>query len=244
MRITDPEAAAFFRGLIFGPPGGGKTHLLGSAGEDERASPILILASDKGVTTLVGRPGVKVALMRDWKDYSEAFEELDNPDTPWKSFGVDSLSETQVGGLFNLLEQAPPEGRRPAPDVITQSEWGVIKVQMSRLVRRFLELPLHSFWTALETDDLDRVEGKVKTPFLQGSFAKDLPGIFDIVGYLGHDEEPDENGDEVQLLLLRNWPGYRVKARTPFGLTPPDALRNPTVTKILDELGYKESKKK
>lgn len=241
MKIGKPDEVSFARGLIFGPPGHGKTAFLGTLQDDPRTSPALILDFEGGVQTLVGRD-IQVATIRDWQDFNEGYAVLADPDTPYLSYGVDSLSETQAGGLLSLLELQAPEGKRPSDDTLTKGDWGTILVQMRRFVRKFKALPMHGFMTALVTEDLDKIEGRVKVPLLQGKFADEAPGIFDVVGYLAMQE--DEQGESERLLLLRNYPGFRIKARTPMGVIPPDAIREPTVTKLLDELGYKEAKKK
>lgn len=241
MKIAKPSEVAKAKALIFSPPGHGKTAMLGTLDDDPRTAPTLILDFEGGVNTLVGRD-IHVATIRDWKDFNEAYAVLSDPDCPYLSTGVDSLSETQAGGLLALLESASPEGKRPSDDTLTQGDWGTILVQMRRFVRKFKALPMHVFMTALVTEELDKIEGRVKIPLLQGRFADEAPGIFDIVGYLAMQE--DEEGNAERLLLLRNYPGFRVKARTPMGVVPPDAIREPTAGKLLDVLGYKEATKK
>lgn len=233
MRITKPEEAAKCKALIFGPPGKGKTYFLGTLQDDERTSPTLILDFEGGVQTLVGRD-VDVATIHGWQDYNEAYQVLADPKTKYRSVGVDSLSESQAGGLLAILNTA---GKRPDPDTLAQADWGVILVQMRRFVREFKALGMHVVMTALAGEDLDKVEGKVKVPLLQGGFGHEVAGIFDVVGYFGQQLAEDEETVE-RILLLQNYPGYRVKARTPMGLEAPDAIINPTATKLLDALGY------
>jgi hypothetical protein len=174
-----------------------------------------------------------VATISSWQDYNEAYRVLADPKTKYRSVGVDSISETQAGGLLTILEDG---GKRPDPDILAVADWGKILVQMRRFVREFKALDLHVFMTALAGEDLDRDEGKVKVPLLQGGFAKECTGIFDIVGYMG--QQALESGETERILLLRNYPGFRIKARTRMGVVAPDAITTPTVTKLLDELGY------
>lgn len=237
MKIAQPEAVSYCKALFFAPPGAGKTYLLGTAEDDPRTAPTLILDFEGGVQTLVGRK-IDVAVIRDWQDYAEAYDILSDPKTKYRSAGVDSISETQAGGLLHLLEERSPEGKRATDDTLTQGDWGTILVQMRRFIRHFKNLPMHVFMTALADDDLDKLEGKVRVPLMQGHFAKEVGGIFDVVAYLGQQTLEDESGDTERLLLLRNYPGFRIKARTKMGVVPPDAIREPTITKLLDELGY------
>lgn len=238
MRITRPEEAAKLKALIFGPPGKGKTYFLGTLEDDERTSPTLILDFEGGVQTLVGRE-IDVATINSWQDYNEAYRALSDPKSKYRSVGVDSLSETQAGGLLAILEGP---GKRPDPDTLAIADWGTILVQMRRFVREFKALPIHVVMTSLVGDDLDRDEGKVKVPLLQGGFAKEAPGIFDVVGYFG--QQTLDNGEMERILLLRDVPGFRIKARTKMGVVAPDAINDPTVTKLLDALGYPIPKEK
>jgi hypothetical protein len=237
VKIGKPEDAAYMKALVFGPPGAGKTYLLGGLAEDERTSPALILDFEGGALTLVGSD-IDVAVIRDWADYGEAYSVLSDPNTKYKSVGVDSLSETQAGGLLALL--ANPNTKRADPDELSQADWGRVLVQMRRFVRHFRDLPMHVAMTALAGDDLDKQEGKVRVPLLQGSFSREAPGIFDTVAYLGTQET--EEGEAERVLLLRNYPGFRVKTRAPKGVTPPDSIVEPTITKLLDALGFTKKK--
>src|SRR5687768_12177741 len=97
VHIGKPEDVTHFKGLIFAPPGNGKTFMLGTLNDDERTAPALILDFEGGAQTLVGRD-IDVARIRDWQDFEEAHDELEAPEAPWKSVGVDSLSEAQIGG--------------------------------------------------------------------------------------------------------------------------------------------------
>lgn len=235
LRITKPDAAAHLKLLLFSPPGHGKTGFLGTMEDDPRTSPALILDFEGGVTTLVGRD-IDIATVRDWTDFNEAYALLSDPDTEYKAVGVDSISETQTGGLLKLLEERSPEGKRPTDDTLTQGDWGTILVQMRRFVRHFKDLPMTVAMTALAGEDLDKVEGRVKVPLLQGSFQNEAPGIFDVVAYLAKSET--DEGEAERLMLLHGHPGFRVKARAPMGVSVPQDIVDPTMTKLLDALGY------
>jgi hypothetical protein len=237
VKIGKPEEVTHFKGLIFGPPGAGKTHLLGTLEDDPRTAPTLILDFEGGVQTLVGRD-IDVARIRNWKDFEEAHEVLSDEDTKYRSVGVDSLSEAQIGGLFQLLDR---RGRRSAdPDKIEREEWGLILVQMRRFIRGFLDLGLHTFMTALTKDDLDARAGRVAIPAFQGAFGKEVAGTFDTVGFLGKFEADD--GGEERVLILHGDPAYQTKARAPYkGHRVPEEITQPDAGKVLDAIGFKSS---
>jgi hypothetical protein len=235
MAITPrkPEHARYIKALIHSIHGNGKTRLLGTAQQDERTFPMAFLNFEGGDQTLAGLD-VDVFDMRDWQDFDDAYKMLKDPKTPYRSVGIDSVTETQVGGLLSILEK---DKRRADPDQLAQPDWGVILVQMRRFVRRFKFLDMHVFMTALSKEDVVPRVGAVLTPSVQGAFAKDLPGVMDVVAYLAL-EDTDEGVERI--LLLRNWPRFSVKARTPWNMVdPPDEIVDPTVGKLLDALDYR-----
>jgi hypothetical protein len=115
-------------------------------------------------------------------------------------------------------------------------------VQLRRLVRHLRDLDMHVFFLASAKDVKDPREGMIKKPALAGQLADDIPGMMDFVGYLAITDETDEDGDAtgdvIRSLLLNNYPKVRTKARMPWGVEIPDEIDNPTITSILDTLGY------
>lgn len=238
MKIAQPGEASKLKALIFGPYGHGKTRLLATLDDDERTAPCLFLDFEGGVQSLFGRD-IDVATIRDWTDYNEAYAVLSDPGTKYRSVAVDSISETQVGGLLAILEK---DARRPDPDQLGQADYGIILVQMRRFVRSFRNLPMHVAMSALAGDDLDPKEGKVKAPLLVGSFANEAPGIFDLVAYLAL--ATDEEGATERVLLMNSQPKFRVKSRSPMDLEVPAEIVDPTMGKVLDAMGYTTKEKR
>jgi hypothetical protein len=227
-----PSEAKYCKALIHSPAGHGKTRLLGTAQEDERTYPMAFLNFEGGDQTLSGLD-IDVYDIEDFETYREVYRMLSDPKTKYKSVGVDSITETQVVGLLSILEK---DARRADPDQLAQPDWGIILVQMRRFIRQYKFLPMHTFFTALSKDDVVARVGQVKVPAVQGAFASELPGIMDVVAYLAL-EEGDEGVERV--LLLRDYPKFSVKTRTPWNVDPPTEIYDPTVAKLLDALGFK-----
>lgn len=237
-KIHKAGAAKTLNALIFAPHGHGKTHFLATANDDERSGPILILNFEGGEQTLVGSD-VDIFDVLSWDDYDEAYEILTDPDCKYKSVGLDSISETQIFGQLAILDK---DAKRVDPDLMAQQDWGIILVQMRRLVRHFRDLPMHVFFTALAGEIMLPRVGTVRAPLLQGAFQKELPGIVDVVAYLANEDkdDPDEDEDPInRLLLLHSYPKFQVKARTPWGIRVPSEIEDPSVSDLLDVLGYK-----
>ncbi len=233
LKVQSPEEVSHIKALVFGPHGAGKTRLLGTAQDDERTSPMLFLAFEPGTQTLVGRD-IDIVTCRSFKDLNEPFEVLSQPDRGgYNSVGIDSISEVQIEGMLEILGEGP---KRYDVDTFEQADWGKILVKMRRFVRQFKDLDMHVFFSALAKDTSVARLGTIKVPLLQGSFADELPGLVDVVGYLALEDM--EDGEVTRTLLLRNFPKFSVKARAPWDEEPPDEIPDPSVSALLDALGY------
>lgn len=230
--------------LFFGPPGHGKTHLLGTAALDERTAPIAILDYEGGVLdVLEGLPGEGT----DWvhipiqgiEDFNEGYERIRVNDEGFKSAGIDSLSEVHISILMHLLKEfrEKRESKGDHPDLTQQGDYGIALTQLRRTVRMFRDLPVHTFFTAHDRDETHPREGLVKVPSMAGKAATEIPGLMTLSGYLALTE--NEEGDLMRVLLLQNYAKIRTKVRTPWEVVAPDEIEDPTVAKVLDALNIK-----
>ena len=232
-----PADARHVKALIFGPAGAGKTRLLGAAQEDPRTYPMAFLNFEGGEQTLSGLD-IDVFDIRDSRDYEAVYKDLIRKDTPYKSVGVDSITETQISTLLEILDHDTIN--RADPDQLAQQDWGIVLVRMRRIVRQYVKmLPMHVFMTALAKEEVAPRIGTVKVPSVQGAFANELPGILDVVAYLAQEDvEPDDvHPDGVQrTLLLHSQPRFGVKVRSPWNAKAPSEIVDPTITKLMDAL--------
>lgn len=244
-QIKKAGSKAKTKTLIFGPPGQGKTVLLGTANDDPRTGPILILDFDGGESSLKGTDA-EVAAIRDWKDYNEAFSYLagDEGKKKYKSIAIDSLSETHIFSLLQILDREAVKRRDKGQlDMLQIQDYGQATMQMQRLVREFRDLDYHVFYTCWAKDDKDPRVGMVKVPALGGQLATSIPGMMEVVTYLALMREEDEKTKETKTsraLLLHGDTSFRTKARTAHGIVCPEVIVDPTIGKLLDAIGYTE----
>lgn len=233
--IKKPADRRFAKTLVFSPAGHGKTHFLGTAQEDQRTSPMLLLDFEGGHETLAGLD-IDIIEVRDWRDYNEAYELLTDKNTKYKSVGIDSASETHIWALLSRIAEQGP--RRKEPDLIELGDYGVASTQLRRLLREFRDLPMHVFFTAGAKEVDERGVGRIKIPSMAGQMAEEVVHIMSIVGYLAH--AVNDEGELERILVLQNTPGFRTKVRAPWGVVAPDEIINPTIPKLLDELDFKD----
>lgn len=242
VEIHRPDQRRYVKALIMSPAGHGKTTLLGTAMEDDRTSPMLLMDFEGGWEALAGLD-IDVVQIRSWDDYSEVFEALVNEE-PWTipgsrleegefylSLGIDSISETHIWGLLSRLDEKGPS--RNDPDLIEQGDYGVVSTQMRRLLREFRDLPMHVFYTSGVKDDEEKGVGKIKVPSLAGQASSEVVHLVGVCAYLAKGE--DEEGEEIRVLFF-DQKGYRTKVRTPWKKDPPEPIDNPTMTSLLDAL--------
>lgn len=225
MRVTKPGDRPYVKALIYGPAGQGKTTFLGTAQNDERTYPMLFVDFEGGTQSLSGLD-IDVAEIRDWHDYNAVYRELASGKTEYQSIGLDSVSETQIFSLLEILEQEGKKGRDD-PDKLQQQDYGKSQIQMRRLLRSFRDLPMHLFATAGAKSEVEPRIGTVKKPALSGQLAEEIPAMMDVVTYLAVSRD-QKTGEEVRMLLLRNGAEtgsqFRVKVRQPWGVEVPELI--------------------
>jgi hypothetical protein len=232
-QIMHPSTARFLKCLLYSPPGHGKTFLAGTAQDDPRTSPCLFIDFEGGTDTLVGRDDLALIRVRSWDDYREAF--LEAQTGKYKSVVVDSLGETQLFALTTILSNN--KVKRYDDDLLTQQDYGIALVQMRRFVRQWRDLDLHIIMTALARDAVDAREGSIVVPKFAGQFTEDAGAMMSVVAYLALTTD-DKTKQTRRVLLLKNQPKYRVKARTPMDVDVPDTLDDPTIGRLLDVLHF------
>lgn len=231
--IRNPHEQLYLKALVYSPSGHGKTRFLGTANDDPRTKPMLLLDFEGGTQSLAGRR-IDVVQIRSWADFTKVYAYLRTKVHEYKSVGIDSVSEVQRFALMTLLD-TDPNTARPDADSLVQRDYTRAHTQMRRLLRSFRDLPLHVFYTALAKDVAEPRTGTVKIPMLAGVLAEEIVATMDAVMYLALTPNP-ETKENDRALLLHSIPGFRIKVRAPIGSDPPPSLDDPTVTSLLNAL--------
>lgn len=240
--VQSVENEQYLKALVFAPLGYGKTRFAGSAQLDPRSSPILVLDYEAGTNVLKGiePPIDRISMKRDtsvatWALFDQIYGELASGNHPYKTVVLDSLSELYQLALLTRTEIA---GRKDARvDHLDQDDYGVVALNIRKLVRKFRDLPMNVIMTCHATETVDVMRGAIKQPALSTSLRVDVPGMFHIVGYLGKADIPEgDKTREARVLLLSGQKNVDVKCRLPATKAEVPYILDPTITKLLDLL--------
>ncbi len=231
--ITRPAEATHLKMLVYSPAGHGKTTFVASAQEDPRSRPTLILDFEGGVSSIADQE-IDVIRVRSVNDFEETYQFLSGGQHDYRTVIIDSLSEIHQLFFLTQLESAAREDSRRHPDVAQQADYSRISIRMRRLIRFYRDLPMHVLMTAGSRNLEDQITRSTTTiPQMIGSFANELPGLFDIVAYLALVEE---DGVTSRVLVCQPTERFVAKVRVPRSIDFPATTIEPTLTKVLDLL--------
>ncbi len=166
----------------------GKTRLLASASDIPELSPVLILDVEGGTFSIREKfPDVDVIRISSWAEMSKVYNDLYDGNHPYKTVGLDSLTEIQKMGMYGIMTAlvAEPDNKDRDPDIPSVREWGKNIEQTRKLVRAFRDLPMNVIFTALEMSDRNPRTGLTVTkPSLSGKLSGEVAGFLDEVLYM------------------------------------------------------------
>ena len=225
--------------MVYGEPGVGKTHLLGTAQDHKDTSPLLIIDIDGGVQTLRKRKDIDVVQARSFDHlvavYKELFNSIKNGKLEYSTIGIDTLSEFQkldIGKIARDFADGNPKLDEDVPDMRAYYKSGE---HIRKIVRAFRDLPANVIFNCHTVTDKDNFNRTVYLPHLPGKLKVDIPGFLDIVGYY---RAETEDGVVNRYLQVQKTESVIAKDRT-GALDPVEP--NPTLPMLWDKL--KESNK-
>ena len=250
-----PAYTVYLKQLVHGPSGHGKTRYIGTAVDDPRCMPGLLVDFEGGWVTIRSRcvnvplselrtfvpPTDKLTRVRltHWTDINEIYDVLQQDDQPYKFVGFDSLTEIHYLSLDSVIEDAARKKTTKDADTADQQDYGKALAQMRKFVRYFRDLDnMHVVFTAttMDVEDARTRRGQARVN-LYGKFSNEAPALVDFVSYLGLIEQNDKSFGRV----LCNGPSDRYVAKVRNDEddpehTLPDLIHDPTLTKVLDAL--------
>ena len=255
LKIYKPHIEKYkLKMLVYGPPGVGKTSLLATAGLHKLTAPILLVNIEGGMLSVADCAGLGLKEPPDVVDL-DSFEGLEDifwylakGDHPYKSVGIDSLSELQMVNLESIVKKlvgrlSGSGAKRESLDDVWREDYGTSTQQLRRAVRKFRDLPMHVFFSCHETTTSDKDRNETIHPMLTPKLRGAVMGYMDVIGYMyvetdTGEEEPEEN-ETSRRLLCRPFGKWQAKDRSPgqrLGLV----VENPTIPVIIDRILKKQ----
>lgn len=172
--------------MVYGESGVGKTRFMGSADAVPEMRPMLVVDVEGGTLTLANTyPEAEVVRVQSWTEMQALYDELLRGDHPYRTVGLDSLTEIQKFSMYQIMKDLVAKEPDRDPDIPGMREWGKNIEQMRLFVRAFRDLPMNTIFTALSTTSKDNKTGTVTTrPGLPGKLGGEVAAFLDIVTYL------------------------------------------------------------
>lgn len=184
--------------LAYGDPGSGKTHLLGTASDFALTSPVVIFDIDGGLKTLKKFPNkdnITRKIVRSMPGiidgYNLLYKSIQTREDGSQfipgvnTVGLDSGTELTDLDMRTIMDDA--YSRNPDKvdkDVPSQREWGKARAHMRSIIRAFRDLPCNFIMTAHVGTLQEENQPTKYFPGFAGKLRTEVPGFFDIVGYL------------------------------------------------------------
>lgn len=217
LKVKSPEEAIpYLNLLVYGDPGAGKTYLAGTALDHKLTKPVLFIDVEGGVTTLRKRKDLDVIQVRSIKEVIDINNEIIKAGDPYyKTIVLDSLTELQKMDMAWVQEfeynKLGPE--KVDKDIPSQRAWGKSGERMRRIITAYRDLPTHLIATCRLGQEYDDSTGITHFyPALPGKLRADVPGYFDVVGFLKADSKKQGN-DTVTIRTLQVGKTARVVAK-------------------------------
>lgn len=216
--ITKPGGTGALKILVYGNPGSGKTYLVGTAPDDLRSSPTLLLDFEAGTLSIEGK-NVDVVRITSFKQFNEVYAFLQTQ-KHYKMVVLDSGTETQKLNMYGIMADMQALQPHRDPDRPQIDDWGKSAEQMRKLLRYLRDLPLHVVVTALAQEYRDERDGTIYCkPSMPGKLADEICGMFDLVGYLGvatvrEGEGPTAPTKDIRRMLWQPTAKYIAKDRS------------------------------
>jgi len=211
---------------IYGPPGVGKTRLVGSGGEGT-----LIVRPPTDHTDSIRTNGVEEWEVFDWSEMNNVHEYLRHDgakDFDW--VWLDSISLYQDIGLDDIWEGVIAAKPHRAEWALDRGEYNINMWRLQQWIRHVVAIPGFNFGIVAHPAEIaNPISGEVKLqPYVQGkNMSTKIQGYMNIVAYY---EVVMVEGEERRVLRTRG--DERFEAKDQFDCFKNGRMVDPTMEKI------------
>lgn len=161
-------------------------------------------------------------------------EEIGEP-VRFKTIMMDSITEIDIYctyGLLGITQDKMLHGEASDVDVARFDEFRKNNQMIQMLCRAYRDLPMHFLASCARTFAEDEMKKRYYSPALTGQLKTQVPGFFDIVGYM----DIQTLGDKTERKLWVN-PVKNFEAKNRRSVYKKDYFENPTMTDVMKGIG-------
>lgn len=161
-------------------------------------------------------------------------EEIETP-KKFRTVLIDSMTELDIYctyGLLGITQDSVLHGESSAIEVARFDEFRKNNQMVQMLCRAFRDLPIHVLATAQRVWSEDELKQKHFSPALTGKLSTQVPGFFDIVGYLDYQKQ----GDALERRMYVQ-PVGKFEAKNRRAVFKPDFFKDPYMIDIMKGVG-------
>ena len=205
LKVASPAEIEYLKILVYGEPGAGKTHFIGTAMDHPMTRPLLVIDANGGMLTLRKRHDVDIKEAKTLEEAAEYHQMLLNENKGYyKTVAIDGVTELQkldMNDIMYKLTRAPGAPRPDLdPDIPGIPQWGKTGEHMRKIVRWYRDLPMNVIMTAHVLREQDESMAVKLYPSLPGKMKTELSGFMDIVAYLHTTVKGEEVTRHMQFL--------------------------------------------
>lgn len=214
--------------LLYGPPGAGKTRLIGRPG-------CLILHPPTDQVDSIRVAGADEWVIEDWAEMYNALEYMQHDAAKdYKWVWLDSISLFQDTGLDDIWEGVIQRRPDRAQWQLDKGEYGINMWRLQQWVRHAIAIPgLNVGITAHPAEMISPFTDEIKLhPWIQGkNMSTKIQGYMKMVAYL-EVVPADKNSSGAPRRVLRTAGTERFEAKDQYDAFPKGRLVDPTLEKI------------
>jgi len=212
--------------LLYGPPGAGKTRMMGS---NQRT---LIVHPPTDHMDSIRVSGAEEWIVPDWGEMNNVGEFARHDGAKYYDWiWLDSISLFQDAGLDDIWSGVIGQKPHRAEYSLDKGEYGINMWRLQTWVRNMVGLRGFNFGITAHPQELENpITGEMKLqPWVQGkNMSTKIQGYMNVVGYL---EVVHQDGKEPRR-VLRTWGTEKFEAKDQFDAFPNGRLVDPTMEKF------------